>query len=97
MEWDYHAVSNSMRKRKANDGIAAKQELELIYLLRLEPLLLTLLLRLLLRLEAGDPFLGDGDLSSFPFGDRSGLPFTTSRSGLDILVSATSPSNPVPG
>lgn len=69
------------------------KERELIYLLRLEPLLLTLLLRLLLRLEAGDPFLGDGDLSSFPFGDRSGLPFTTSRSGLDILVSnATSPS-----
>lgn len=70
-----------------------QQSRRLIYLLRLEPLLLTLLLRLLLRLEAGEPFLGDGDLSSLPVGDRSGLPFTTSRSGLDILVSATSPSN----
>lgn len=56
----------------------------MIYLLRLEPLLLTLLLRLLLRLEAGERFLGEGDLSSLPFGDRSRLPFATSGSGLDM-------------
>ena len=59
----------------------------LIYLLRLEPLrlLLALLLMLLLRSEAGDRFLGDGERSSFPRGDRSLLPFVASGSGLDML------------
>jgi len=57
------------------------------YLLRLEALrlLLALLLMLLLRSEAGERFLGDGERSSLPRGDTSLLPFATSGSGLDML------------
>lgn len=60
----------------------------MIYLLRLEALrlLLALLLMLLLRSDAGERFLGDGERSSLPRGDASLLPFATAGSGLDMLL-----------